>query len=336
MPCAFDSAMVSRFVCGGFPHIVIIDSNGIVRGITSWIAAQEMQEFLDGKTPALDKAASCDASLDYRIPFNERKPYLMNGNGGVDSDFLFRSVLTKWDAQSQRQSVHFALDRHSVDNRYPEGYFQALGIPLRNLYKFAYFGTDRWNCFDTAWYGKYFEEPIIESKDSDLFKDQWGPVYKNIFCYSLIVPKEQATAKKMQQVMQGDLRNYFGFDVSIETRKFPCWKLVATDEARLKLRTAGGPRLNQYIDVIPRARIRLQNSNVAYIIRVIGGFVNGDIFDETGIEGNVDINLDIINSEEVQQSLRANGLSLVPIEKEMKVMVIRDPKEESTAAAAAP
>lgn len=323
MPCAFDSATVHQFVCGGFPHTVIIDSNGIVRGITVSISAQEMQEFLDGKIPLLDRAATCDASLDYRIPFNDRKPFLVNGNGGVDSDFLFRSVLTKWDPQLQRQYVPSVFERHSVDNKFPEGYFQLLGVPLRDLYKFAWFGRDGWGFSDTAWYGRYFEEPVIETRDSDLFKFQYGPVYKNIFCYSLIVPKEQGTASRMQQVMQGDLKNYFGFDVSIETRRCPCWKLVATDEARAKLRTAGG-KPNRITDLVPRAKYRLENVPVRRIFWLVGR-LGGPILDETGIQSNIDITMECVTNDDIIRSLHENGLSLMPTEREMKVLVIRDP-----------
>lgn len=340
IPCAFDSSLFRQWCISALPHIVIIDEKGIVRGVTNRVDSLQITVFLNGKTPVLDPTyhSACrdfDDPRDVRIRFNDRKPFLMNGNGGVDSEFLFRSILTRFEpAQSEGWATH--IDRHSEeDSTFPAGMFQAIGCPLTFLYKFAYFGRDKWNCFDTAWYGKYAREPIIETKNA-VFNYAYSPVCKNVFCYSLIIPKEQGTKARMQQIMQRDLVNYFGFEVSIETRKFPCWKLVATDEARLKLRTAGlmihrdPNEVSGFINIIPRAKYKLQDVPVRRLIAALGSL--GDvILDETGIEGNIDITMECVTNDDIIRSLHENGLSLVPIEKDMKVLVIRDPKEAVSA-----
>lgn len=105
--------------------------------------------------------------------------------------------------------------------------------------------------------------------------------------------------------MQGDLRNYFGFDVGFENREFPCWKLVATNEAKVKLKTAGG-RPDQVINIIPRAKFRMQNVPVKRHILAISGKVGTEepvILGETGIAGNIDIIInDSIDGDAIQRS----------------------------------
>lgn len=327
LPCAFDSSIANRWCIYTCPHYIILDEAGIVQGITNTINRDEIAAFLRGEHPHLDITYHSECSdfidpRDHKFSYDYKKPFLIHGNGADDSDFLFRSVLSRFDHQTQEQSWPSHLDLHAVNSSYPAGVFQAIGIPLVYLYNFAYFPRDRWNSVDTEMYGNYFSQPIIETADSEIFHYDFEVPTKNVFCYSLIMPGEKATKQRMQQMMQRDLQNYFGFAVSIETRKFPCWKLVATDDARAKLRTAGG--ISELIELIPRAEYKLQNLPVKRLFRIIGRL--GDpILDETGIDGNIDITIDCVDSEDMLRSLKENGLSLVPATKEMKVLVIRDP-----------
>lgn len=337
MPCDFDSVLPQQWCIWSVPHIIIVDDNGIVRGVTNMINRSQIAAFLRGEQPLLSATYHSQCNdfhdpRDDRIPFDPMKPYLVNGNGGSDSNFLFRSILTRWNPRSGQNEMG-EIDFHAVDSTYPKGYFQILGFPLEWLYRFAYFGRRPWGIKDTAWYGKYAIKPIIETKDSGVFRYEYGPTYKNIFSYSLIIPKEQGSRERLQQIMQRDLKNYFGFDASVETRQLPCWKLVATDEARIKLRTAGG-KPNSMKIIIPHAVFSYENVPVKQIIPVVAGAACEEgavIFDETGVVGNIDITLDCINRDDMLQCLHDNGLSLVSIEKEMKVLVIRDPREPGTA-----
>lgn len=332
LPSAFDSTFANQWCIYNCPHIVIIDDKGVVQGITYALNREQMAAFLRGEHPKLgityhSQCQNFDDPRDYhRTPFDDRKPYSMEDNGGHDADFIFRSILTHWNQKVNRQYVPSFFDRHAVDSAFPAGYFQVLGLPLEALYKYAYYGRLGWSSMDTAWYGKYFPRAIIETADSSVFHFDYTVVpAKNVFCYSMIMPAELATEKRMQEFMQRDLQNYFGFEVSIETRKFSCLKLIATDEAPLKLRTKGEAHVNQYIEIIPRAKYRLQNATVGRLIRGLGSFGNV-ILDETGIKGNIDITIECVTEDDILKSLQENGLSLVPTEKEMKVLVIRDPK----------
>lgn len=319
MPSGFDSTLAKIWNVGN-PYIIIIDDKGIVRGITTKINREQLEALLQGGHPLARMHRG-----DYRSPYDPRKPFLINGNGGADSDFLFRSILTKWNP-----TIHVSIPI-AIDTSYGKGTFQVMGISLERLYRLAYFGRWYWGSSDTGYYGHYSKNVVIETKDSAIFQYQFNPIAKNVFCYSLIIPKSQGTKERLQEVMQRDLKNYFGFDVGFETRQCPCWKLVATDEAKIRLKTAGGP-LNRSIEIIPRAKYRLENVPVTWLIHAISGKLgdanaagDGVILDETGIVGNIDITInDSIDRDGIRKSLKENGLTLVPATKEMKVLVIKD------------
>jgi hypothetical protein len=196
------------------------------------------------------------------------------------------------------------------------------------LYKAAYFGTPiTWTSTD-SFYGKYSHSLVLEIKDKHPF--MYNKDTNDLrFCYSQILPKGKATAGKMMQVMQRDLQNYFEYDVSIETRKIPCLRLTATPEARKMLATKGGVKNMEFAF----SGIDYRNVNVKTLIGCVSYYGNLDtkdlsIIDETGITGNIDIKFDaaVTDFEEVKAALQKQGLDIVPGEKEMKVLVLRDPK----------
>jgi hypothetical protein len=69
---------------------------------------------------------------------------------------------------------------------------------------------------------------------------------------------------------------------------------------------------------------------VSALINNIWGFNQDErtFLDETGIQGNIDLEMDCIWTDlnDVKKELRKNGLDLVKGEKKLKVLVIRDPQ----------
>jgi hypothetical protein len=129
----------------------------------------------------------------------------------------------------------------------------------------------------------------------------------------------------MEEAMQRDLQTFFGYEAKVETRMCPYWKLIATDQAKIKLKTKGGP---PFFKGIVKASFTARNWDFGNLIRSIRDFNDGIFFDETGITGNVDISMDCIMTDlnDIRKSLQTNGLDLVPAEKPMKVLVISDPR----------
>jgi len=328
MPCAFDSALADRFDIYFVPHSIVIDDKGIVQSITTSVNVSDMREFIAGRTPPIPKAyrrmSEYDAE-DKRYYYNPGNPFLVNNNGGKDTDFVFRTVLSSWNRNFHYQSVPSSITQDKVNGR-----FQVLGVPLAHLFNFAYFGIANWDNGDTIRYGKYCNHPILEVRDSSQFNYSYK-YSRNIYCYSLIMPPAACTEAALKSALQRDLTTYFGFEAAIETHKCPYWKLAATRDAYNKLKTKGGATSRH--EIVSNAGLIAHNWPFGNLIRWVRANHPDEVFfDETGIVENVDITLDCIPTDldDLKSALKLYGLDLVKAEKDMKVVVIRDKKEPNS------
>ena len=129
--------------------------------------------------------------------------------------------------------------------------------------------------------------------------------------------------------MQHDLHNYFGYDVKVETRMMPYWKITCTPESKEKLRTKGNKdSTRDSDDDYFYGKVQVFDSPMKYVVDYLWTCyqLEPPFIDETGIDFNV--NVDFGNTlgsfEKMKKTLANNGLYLIKGEKEMKVIVIRD------------
>jgi thiol-disulfide isomerase/thioredoxin len=328
LPIAFDTALFSKFAIPSVPHVVWIDDKGLVRAITSnqELNVENVEAFLGGTNPTLpEKMNAVTKSLKLKA-FDFKKPYLVNRNGGDDTGYLFRSVLTNW-------TPSFSIISYESDcfktSPYKTNEVLVLGSPLFCLYEMAYGDTvpHRPLLFDPPRvnnYGKYWVRPLLRMKDTTDFAFDYS-TGKNLFCYNLTVPHEKADIRYMQKIMQRDLQNYFGYKVQVENRHMPCWELVATNSARLQLKSKGG---HTHIDGDGITGQTLINQPISVLISIIWGQNQDEppIIDKTGIKNNIDISIDAILSDikDVKKALRKHGLDLIMSKREMKTILIYD------------
>jgi uncharacterized protein (TIGR03435 family) len=326
LPCAFDSSLCQLFDVYAAPFIIVIDDKGIVRGITMNVSSQNISDFLQGKNPLLYPSNyGPPGRLSEKVPFDNSKPFLVNGNGAADSEFVFRSVLSGWDPRKYKMAYPPERDGWN-DKNIKDGRLQMLGVSLGQLYSVAYLGT--WRQLtgyigDTS-YGKYYDQVVLKLKDTSLFTEDWRSG-KNCYSYSQIMPADRYSKTKMLKTMQQDLKNYFGYEAKVEAMPCPYFKLVATDKAKIKLKTKGEPQSGEgepYFSWIAK------NVPVTMLLQQITAHIDQPpiILDETGIGGNIDITLHCFFKDlhEIKKALQENGLDLIPSTKPMNVLVITD------------
>lgn len=330
MPCVFSSTtdttgLFSQCKVGALPFVIIVDPAGIVRAITVTVNETQIQDLLDGKSPPFESASYSDKrKATDRIKYSTRIPYLIDGNGGPDAGFVYRSLLSKWRLGLSKDYV---LD-------FSRGRLEIMGHGLTMLYREAYIGfisNATWEESKTDLYGKVWPEPILEVNDTSVFKEDYF-LNKNVFCYSLIIPPLKAGKDKMLQIMRNDLKEYFGYSAAFETRKMPYWKLVVTDSILAnKLRTKASDTKTTYSMPIPYLEFEWKNVSmkefIDFLSRCSGIFTTySPLLDETNIKDNIDI---LIKSpaghlSSLNEVLKKNGLEIVRDMKEMKVLIIRD------------
>jgi thiol-disulfide isomerase/thioredoxin len=325
IPVSYDQNFVHRVGPSGFPTTVIINPSGIVETITNYVEEANIVDLLRGKKTNMARGFLLSQerpshSYDYNTPL------LLNNNGGNETNYLYRSVIAEWKYSMKRDWI--------IKNNRLEG----IGMDLKRLYRFAYFGIDSWNDRDTAFYNKYYRSPILEIKDSTLFIPEFTDIPRNIFCYSLSFATDVFSENpfgrrsivdrhRFMRIMQKDLESYFGFKGIVERRIVPVYKLVASNEGREKLITKGGSEILEFPN--GGKSLTARNASVDYLLGLIIGSIGYPyeempIVNETGITGNIDIKIDAVYFDDWLKELRKLGLDLIPGKKEMNVLVIRD------------
>jgi len=343
MVTVYDSLIAKNWGIFTVPHIVIVDPQGIVRAVTSSVDKDNLIALMSSKETTLRNKKNWFEEMKIKDPVNLNEPFYLNGNVGKDTDLFYRSILSRFDStvDGMTRAIVPYLDHYLRHNRFIDGkaFWQAAGLDINQLYLLAFTGQTDIHVNEReersqkdSIYFHFFKKPILEIRDSSLFqKTTHKGRITSLYNYSLMMPKEKASLESMKIQAQCDLKKYFGFDATIETRMMPYYKLTATEEAKKKLKSKGGkgaPYGNgdgytglHYIN-LPVSRIMYFISN-SYDKADRYSFV-----DETGIEGNIDLNLNVMldDKEAVLKKLRQNGLDVVMGYKKMKCIVIRDPK----------
>ncbi|HEV3224162.1 MAG TPA: TlpA disulfide reductase family protein [Puia sp.] len=312
---AFDSVLFKRWQVPSFPNIIIVNPAGLVYAITEGLDmdSAKIRDLLDGKNPGF-------TSNLYTWEFDRKKPMFINNNGGPDTGYCYRSMLAPY--RIEEQYAGNVTDFHSYYERNKAG-FQVLGSTLSELYHYAYIGKVTWGLFKDSLFGKVSPNLELHIKDSSLFQPD-AITGKNYFNYSLFVPPGKANPVYLMQVMQRELKNCFGYEVTIEERDVPYWSLVLRKDTLVSLRSIGSIKK----DSSSAVEIQIKNGSLEEVLLMIACYQNGEtaFIDDTGIDYPVDIQLNALLKDlsDVQQAFRKIGLDLIKSKKQMKVIVIRD------------
>jgi thiol-disulfide isomerase/thioredoxin len=317
---AYDSAIHRRFGIPSYPYIMWIDDKGMIRAITDKtdMTASNIQAFLNGENLKLPEKYGL-AVREPKKAFDFEKPFLVDGNGGDDGDFIYRTLLTKW----RRGMPVAGYSSLPVKRGKSRDEIFMTGVPLKMLYDIAFGDTISHQPERTSSYGSYWFEPVLELSDKSAFTFD-AQTGENLYIYDMMMPPGKKKSE-LRQTMQHDLQNYFGYKVTIENRVMPYWKLVASDGAGEKLRSKGK---HEKIGGDGHTSTILTDEPMSRLIRILWGKnpLGPPIIDETGINHNISIKIEAVLSDldDVKKSLQKSGLDLVKSQKEMKVIVIRD------------
>ncbi|WP_316814261.1 TlpA disulfide reductase family protein [Pedobacter heparinus] len=319
---AYDSLLKRNYGIVGVPHQIIIDDKGMVIARTPSVTEGQLEKLFKGETVIFSggKSNSIDAFDD-------------NGNLNNNEYLLYSSSFSK-SILTEKMRVPDIND-HSEKIK-ETGLFCIAKWHLAGLYNLAYTGKASGPMiFSETQYGKTAAWPVVEVSDKSLFNhnfseaDQTGVSMKGVYNYSVRIPKENATVENVKKAMQMDLKKYFGYDVSKEKRLIRCMKLVVMPKITLKIKTKGGDANKT---VLNQTGMSMISQKIDYFIPLLVGLnQNGPIiYNETGIDYNVDLKVDAMMDDlsAVKKELQKSGLDLVEFEKELEVLVIKDPTKK--------
>lgn len=329
---AYDSVLAKKWALGGYPYMIIIDPQGIVRYLTtgSDLTKEKMRDIISGKTVDLYRLDAVKVGFDM---------YDLTGSKDM---VICQSVLTKYNGEKFRLHLNMEEALTSIDHY---KHFGLTGVGLERLYSFAYYGAPvdiSLSPSDPA-YGSISSKAALEVKNDSLFKTDFsGSVPTGLYNYGLILPKDAYERSRIMKIMQDDLKKAFGYNVSIETRKVQAIALTAQKGAATKLSAKGGSMTFEALEegggssegsklTTFHGGFRTTNMPVAVFINNLKMYL-GDLgmlfLNETGIKGNIDITLaaDMTSLRDIKKALQQQGLDIVLVERPMKVLVISDPK----------
>jgi thiol-disulfide isomerase/thioredoxin len=286
------------------PHYVWIDKSGRIIATTSQTEAtsQNVKNALEENTSGIHDKKDL-------IDFDNNVPLLVNGNGGKDNNFLYRSLFTKYI-----EGAGFSENIYR-DNKGKVTRFYMLNNPPIMLLRTAY--PVILNC--------PYNRIINESSDKSIFEaPKPSDAYKNSFCYDLIIPP--SSLDEFQHYMREDMKRYLGIVVSSQLRKMHC--LVLTKRSiRNEIATKG---LDSGIDLNPASIKKfIRNAPFAVLIDLLNSLSVAKslpVIDETGISENIDIEfpsaLFDLPLDSLKTFLSNKGFLLIEKERAIKVAVI--------------
>lgn len=315
---AYDSVSFRKIVPLGVPHLIWIDKQGIVKAITtsSDLNPKNVDSFLKDQPFRFDDYSYYAVNRSFSV--NPQKPLLIGGNGGADTSYIFRSVLSEWQ---RGMGVFSTMPIDSYVRSFGLDKYQATKADIFTLYKIAYFGS---NIFEDD--GVY-QTPILHVKDSSLFSVNYSNPGRKRYNYSLELAKSTATKKKLMAAMRRDLANYFPYCVSVVRELRPYLALVVVDTNRAKNLFKGeGQVVNSWS---PEKRVNIVNVDAEYLHVTIGSYLLKDgliLFNETDLHGPVVLSTSyaIDTLSEMRKGLLKYGLDIKEKCKEFSVLKIID------------
>lgn len=307
---AYDSILHKDLRGYSYPLYVWIDGNGIVSGVTGVkeLTAENISLFI--------KKNIAPSQLEQVVfDFDATKPFLVNNNGGNESKFLFRSLISTWIPGMQFRIppiIHFDQLGDSL---------QLLGLSMSELYKYAYFG-ELIESTKSPLYNDVF--PFVIKENGEIMRDNKLP--RNLYCYSLWATKNPGEKLNIQKRFQYDLDSQFGYEAGVEYRMMPYYSLTLREGFKEKLVT----RNKTSSFNISHAGFQFKNQPVHDIVNILASKFQGELtfIDDTRLQENIDITVDalLIDFDMVKKALYENGIEIKTSLKPMRVIVLRDTK----------
>lgn len=329
---AYDSGSIPIFKPRSVPYIFIINPEGVLVAKTYSLDSTLLASFIEGKNPPYIYTYSDGEKWDDG-GWKMELPLLTNGsaaNGGVDTSFMFRSILTKWVSPAPGLQMGWKDGESTWNKNVKKGQAFAYGSDLSRLLLLAVLGQDGWGYEDSLLWNKFSDKIIVETSDKRRFQKGNMATGENLYSYSIISPG--FSESKLREYMLRELEDIFDFQLKVEERDVPAYKLVVTDREKLEKARTKYSKLGGYLDkrsnkwVCQAQSLSMIAANIQYASYYNDPKQNLPVVDDTHIDMKIDyaITQDLFAFEEVQKDLGNYGLRLEKGTTKMRCLVVKD------------
>jgi thiol-disulfide isomerase/thioredoxin len=322
IPIVVDDTMFYKklFPHDGDPLHVWIDSGGIIRAITDGYNAtvSHIQSFItEGRIELSSRISQIDIGQNSLL-----EESCSDLKDLVSSYSLFFSSLNQ-------QTIERGLRLVKDETTSKLSKVSAINIPLMTLYSLAFskelFGVDV-NVHNLQLNNRILiktKNPLdIRYATADSLLDEWNN--RNLVSYEAsAVPRSRTD---LLTIIQQDLNRYTRFSATIEMKKLTCLVLRRTSkEAKFKTINQNATPYSAYRDSYSIINKSLQTSLVPDLI-ISNQTGKMPIVDETGFNEPVDMQLNcrLSDLKRLREELRKYDLDLMPADRTIKMLVIRD------------
>lgn len=320
LPFPKDTVLYQQLVGKGAPlgQHTWIDRHGVIRYFSqgrTLLSRENIRAFLAGAP-----VAALDSFVAERKKENEADRQASKTSTvptpASDTSAIAASYLARW-TPAMGHYIPTMIATHM-----PGQAIRVAGAPLSKLYYLAY--GDTLVYYPVAGvansYGKLWPAPIFQTHR----RPAAGVADSNQLYYYYQSASDTITnAARLQAVMRAQLQAVFNYQVSIQTRPMPCWKLTVVDERKIP-RSRRDQKPEDNSDV---GQITLSGVGSDYLIyRLYSAFpLQPPIIDSTGGLSGLQISIAFDGSfEKLKAGLGAAGLSLTLSTTPMRVIVISD------------
>lgn len=308
---ASDKRLNNLFPHHLIPHDVIIDKGGTYIATTDPddLKDKELDNLLQGSITGITPKQD-NLSFDYR------QPLLVNGNGGNDSNFVYRSILTHY-IPGIGSGTSNGVDSNGYYYRTLNTNDYTVGLFITAFGKGVYSVINRKrlivNLPDSATY--FPVRPLAAYY-------KWAT--QNVYCYELIVPKA-LPADEFYNLMFDQLNHLFDIKGTKEMRLQDCWVIKKIDNGHELPKSKGGEKSGAHTG-------HLRNLKLKVLLNFLNAFRDiENVIDDTGITYPVDMELPFVEHnppqrypdiDEIRENLNRYGLDIQKEKRNVEILVI--------------
>jgi thiol-disulfide isomerase/thioredoxin len=321
-----DETLNKLFPHSGLPFEIWIDKTGRFIAATDQFALNNayINKLVNGESIYLPNLTK-DVNFDFSIPL------LLNGNGGDENNFEFRSVLTRYNPAISLPTITL---HDSTCTRLATG-----SSTVIDFLKFAVIGASG---IDTGYnFGRdaLNKITILENNNSDLQQAFMARLVNtqspdsierfnrdHLYNYDLVLPAS-FSLQDAYKIMLGEIQQLFKVNAVVETRRINCLTLVqnnADSVLNLKKQSLTGRDYTDRDDF----HYQVVDGNINAFCTYLNVFMKNIpvVVNSTGIDYLINMDIFFTKDENVKslnEKLSKYGLELMRVSQDMEVLVLR-------------